>query len=501
MLHRSLARWPRLEGPLLGLAIALLLGCETGAAPSSLPGERPMPDGGHRDAHVVDSEAVPGLDAACGDSSSVGVDSAVSISNLAIEANPNNALSCYVSWTTDVPSSSIVDFGIDPTLSFRISDDALVTEHRVLVIGMRSETLYRLRASSAAADRPTGVADCLNHTTGELPGVIAAASVPVHDASSASPGWTLTNLHHEGASAAVAYDMEGEPVWYYVVPATDTPNLDVSLVDEGRRILIGLTDVSEAVEVDLAGDVVWTGPARDPSRRAHHHYQKLPTGDYLTLLKAVQGEVTGDIIEILAGDHTPVWRWDAFDHLPVGSGDWTHANHVVADLDAGWTYFNSRSLSALFKIDMSDGEVIWRFGQGGDFTADPTSPFPWVEYQHSPQIVGEGHVLFYDNGTLRGFTRLVEYALDSTAMTSTIVWEFPGDATDLAAYYTGGWHTGSRGDVQRLANGNTLVSSTADGFLFEVTRDRRVVWEMRLPADHQGAFRSRRVQAPLIITP
>ena len=47
-------------------------------------------------------------------------------------------ISCFVSWTTAAAASSEVDFG-ETTYQFRIRDAAMVTAHRVLVIGMHAQ--------------------------------------------------------------------------------------------------------------------------------------------------------------------------------------------------------------------------------------------------------------------------------------------------------------------------------------------------------------------------
>ncbi|MBN2718638.1 MAG: hypothetical protein JXX14_22525, partial [Deltaproteobacteria bacterium] len=73
---------------------------------------------------------------------------------LTITPNPNMTISCLVSWTTDIPATSEVRFGKDG-LEFRIVDDALLTTHRITVIGMQAETTYRIRAVSAANGQET----------------------------------------------------------------------------------------------------------------------------------------------------------------------------------------------------------------------------------------------------------------------------------------------------------------------------------------------------------
>src|SRR5581483_4435957 len=64
----------------------------------------------------------------------------------------------------------------------------------------------------------------------------------------------------------------------------------------------------------------------------------------------------------------------------------------------------------------------------------------------------------------------VEYALDTTSMTATLVWEYR---------HTPPLYTQFTGSVQRLGNGNTLVGWTwnTPAVATEVTGDGQVVWE------------------------
>ncbi len=76
-------------------------------------------------------------------------EAAITISSLTIEPNPDSTIACFVSWTSNVASTSEVQFGLGG-LQFRILDDAVTTQHRVLVIGMRAQSTYQIRAVSVS---------------------------------------------------------------------------------------------------------------------------------------------------------------------------------------------------------------------------------------------------------------------------------------------------------------------------------------------------------------
>jgi hypothetical protein len=88
-------------------------------------------------------------------------------------------------------------------------------------------------------------------------------------------------------------------------------------------------------------------------------------------------------------------------------------------------------------------------------------------------------VLIFDNGMLRGWSRVVEVDPE----TDRIVWEYPGEKG--APFYTRG-----RGGSQRLPNGNTLIAESNEGRAFEVTRSGEIVWEFRNPRIVDGHRRA-----------
>jgi hypothetical protein len=82
----------------------------------------------------------------------------------------------------------------------------------------------------------------------------------------------------------------------------------------------------------------------------------------------------------------------------------------------------------------------------------------------------------------------VEYALDQTAKTATMVWEYVPSAP-LFNQFTG--------SVQRLTNGNTVVGWTNYGWVDEVAPDGSLVNRMELDSSpgvrNMSAYRAIRI--------
>ncbi|NLH48102.1 MAG: hypothetical protein GX444_05795 [Myxococcales bacterium] len=417
-----------------------------------------------------------------------------------VTANPICGISCIVTWTTSEAASSWVEFGpADGDYALLIGTDDLTTDHRVVVVGMHASTDYKLLAVSETASKTRLESQELSFSAASLPYVWLAGDLDVYEEGRTNDGWTLTNLSvqtMEGQLAVAMYDMEGEPVWYYV-PANFGARIDLvaSWVDD-QYVLVGPSVQSgkRPFEIDLEGNKVWEGPVETGSGMTddgamHHVLHKLTNGDYITTYNDVRSNVAGDDIVEFDADLTTTWSWSFWDHLTpkaqaIGR-DWTHVNTVLVDFADDIVYVNSFALSQFFKIDRTSGEILWTFGEGGDFTADPDATYPWYGGGHGIDALGDNQFLFYDNGLVgRNFSRAIIYQLDENTMESSIIWEYKGAGSDA-------WYNMSLGDADRLDNGNILIvagngTQNQSGSRFiEVTPDGEKVWQMWLYSNNQ----------------
>ena len=449
------------------------------------------------------------------------------ISQLKLEPNPHNVLSCFVSWRTNRAATSRVDFwrsGATGGLARAVTSAGLHTTHRVLVIGMLAQTSYSLQAVSRSGGDPRRSA-VKKYQTGKLPLHVVTAELVTHDPRATHAGWTLMSISAGSRAGgkvtmdpqfvptAVIYDMQGRPVWYH---EHGLPRVGDTRYFDGRVLAQSMGSIHEpkpaAVELDLAGRLVWQGPwqPRDTvHRHFHHHFEKLASGNYLALRNVLVRRLLGDEIVELTPDHQVIWSWNSFDHLKPqmwrwdgkGNFDYTHGNSLQLDADRDVLYYNARHQDAVFKIDRKTGKVLWRLGDGGDFKQDPAAKDPWFLKAHAVEVQPNGNVLLYDNGmTKRPFSRALEYRLDEQQMTATIAWQYRGTPDH-------GWQTLYWGDADRLPNGNTLIcagtwAATARSRIFEVTAGGRRVWEIKLPHVKQsgltiGAYNAQRLRPPL----
>jgi hypothetical protein len=163
--------------------------------------------------------------------------------------------------------------------------------------------------------------------------------------------------------------------------------------------------------------------------------------------------------------------------------DWAHNNtcQVMPDnrcgakdprFRAGNILFSYRSLDIVGVIDRLSSQIVWAWGPGE------------LDGQHQPTMLDNGHILIYDNGTRRGWSRVVELDL----LARRIVWQYTG--TPRRSFYSP-FISGA----QRLSNGNTFICEGDPGRLygvmprlFEVTPDGETVWEYRSPYGEEGTY-------------
>lgn len=324
----------------------------------------------------------------------------------------------------------------------------------------------------------------------------------------APTGLTALSVETPKAGFALVLDSRGRIRWYlddsshFVLDFQPQPNHRYTMST------ISSLDAPRYTELDILGDPVrrWTVSAGQSTDLHDFTFTRPGTAlllglDSVTMdLTAYGGSstarVVGNVLQEIDSAGRVLFTWDAFHHfsitdidpsLPLTSPriDWTHDNATEIDFDGNYLV-SVRHFSEITKIDSRTGRVIWRWGglkNQFKFIGDTLK----FAFQHGITRLANGNYILFDNGNTHTprFSRAVEYRLDQSGKTSTLVWSYRPSPDIFSGYY---------GYAQRLPNGNTLVTFGPQGILHEVSPSSQLLWTLSLPPG-ATVYRAYRIQS------
>jgi hypothetical protein len=363
-----------------------------------------------------------------------------------------------------------------------------------LVAGMLPRTTYEMvNITSHGRSAP------LFFTTGALPAELTFPTFTAKQMPDLGSNLSQGMVFHMALGRAtpsvnvLATDLMGNVNWYYYPVASGLASTFATSVVPGGSILLFDDPLGGNVlrEVDLAGNPLretnldainaqLAARGQQPIADLHHDAQRLPDGKTVVLAQTertvdINGtlrQYDGDMVIVLDRDFQVTWTWDAFNYLDVHRGpigedtsadpvDWMHSNAVNWSPADGDLVVSVRHQDWVIKIDYAngagDGHVVWRLGQGGDFTIDSQDPYPWFTHQHDAHYIDNSNMILFDNGNTRCAdtsdcnSRGQVLRLDEQNLRATLVLN-----ADLGNY------SYAVGSAQALPNGNFIFTS---GFL------------------------------------
>ena len=236
-------------------------------------------------------------------------------------------------------------------------------------------------------------------------------------------------------------------------------------------------------EVDWDNNVIW----EYEDHFMHHDYFRLENGNTLVmrlveLPKNIADELVGgvpgtedngkiwcDCLQEVTPNNEIVWEWFSYEHLdPVNDplcalcprSEWTHGNSV-SELPDGNLLVSFRQINSIFIIHKETGYIKWKWGAGLAESA----------HAHDAHPLPNGNFLIFDNGFHRGGAEISSsMVIELNPKTKKVEWEYRSEP--LTDFYSA-----ACGSAQRLPNGNTLICSSLEARIFEVTEKGEIVWE------------------------
>lgn len=305
-----------------------------------------------------------------------------------------------------------------------------------------------------------------------------------HDSTAYTDNLLLLDYAH------AAFTRKGEVQWFLPGITPNTSIRDLRLTEEGT--VTAIID-SNALEMDLRGRVLWKAPLRGPKPDYHHSFTKLPSGNYLVVgcdfrRYPVPGRAdsawvdVGTVIEF-SPEGQVHWQWNGRDFfkpewITFKQGDkgvYTGSVHLNAvSADAGFVYAGYRDAGWVLKIRRATKKVEYVYG-GRNSQLPGHYGQGLFRQQHDAHILADGSLAVVNNDSVEvpavvsSVLVLSQGKSDPGAKLFEFPFNFDGKTNGKSL---------KLGSVCELPNGNLLINMGAINRILEVTRDKKVVWDV-----------------------
>ncbi len=328
-------------------------------------------------------------------------------------------------------------------------------------------------------------------------------------------------------------DWDGDLVWEFEYNTNSVmTHHDFAPMPNGNVLAIAWESISSA-EANQAGK------SRASSLLADHIIEVEPDGN---------------------GGGNIVWEWHVWDHLiqdynanmdsygdisdhpelldvnmieamgGPGGGDWLHINGINYNPVLDQIIISSHFSDEFYVMDHSTttaeaasheggnsghgGDFLYRWGNPSNYDTNGNHVFDVVHcVTWIPEgLPGAGHILAFNNGEGNRASEVIELVppLDDEGHYILEDGEAYGPDAPVWTYSNGRtFYSNHLGGCQRLPNGNTLISESTEGHLFEIDEEGNILWEfddrneiarsLRYGLDFPGVFNLRDLDAGDIV--
>jgi hypothetical protein len=403
-----------------------------------------------------------------------------------------------VEWSTAVQptSSPTIEFGLDTNYEYEAPADLDAKNFRTLLLGMKPSSTYHYRINMGG--------DCVSSDytieTGPVPTGLPNKTVAVQDAESSALGFIVTSSGMKGNTAFIL-DKDSDYVWWYSFSedgiCSDGGGISrAKMSGDGHSMWAANLNVGGGAGCLYRIGMDGLGTEETLVVDRHHDFTVLPDNS----IAYIEFTNDGDIIVERSPSGATRAIYSLNSDFAGENGDWSHCNAIHYYPSDDTYTVSCLNLNNIIKISRASGNLLWNFA--GDGSGD----FEGVSWhrQHGHQLLDNGNMLLFNNssdfgggtnpadGAAGGIfvatpSMALEFSLDESAGQAALVWSYDGRQSSNVL-----------GDVERLPNGNTLVTYSTPGVIHEVTSSQTLVRSITLERTGYADWRPTLYGAPAL---
>jgi hypothetical protein len=314
----------------------------------------------------------------------------------------------------------------------------------------------------------------------------------------------------------VAINRSGRPVWY--MPRDSSQYFAAPVYRNMQQTSTGTYTFlkgDKCYEKDRQGNILWVAPEEgslqgNATAQYHHDFGKLADGSYMACSylyadepclydSTVNCRIRYNTVMQYSNTGKLLWYWNEKDYMQTkdlfaltepGVTDiaGTHMNGFSFNKKNNMAVFSFRNNSTLLWVNTKTGKIVHRLR--GDDGSHKSIQFVG---QHSPELLANGDLLVYNNNSMAGakaagdiiYPRILVLSAPVAGKPVQKKWEYECRMNE----YPQGWQ-GKEGYAGMLPNGNVLVCVGGANKMLEITKDKKVVWEMNcsMYSDEKGSW-------------
>ena len=356
-----------------------------------------------------------------------------------------------VTWSLSVAgiTEANIEFGLDTQYGMVAPVDLSEADFRTLLLGMKPAQPYHFRVV-AKVGATTYLSNDYVIQTGPATTLVKLSSFRVVNEAARQRGFIIMSYWSgsagSGTNTAFILDADGEIVWWY--PSSVTGGIARARMSEtGKNLWMTISGLTGGPLSRVTMDTL-SGQVYDATVGSHD-------------LTPVSGETMAyldysetDCDSIFEIDPSGTTR-EVFESSSVLTTGNCHGNAVRYSKKENVYTFSDLNQDVL--VVNRSGGVDWRLSQrvsGGNKA--------WGGAQHGHQLLDNSFIIFANSGGASGSAALIEYSLEGVEIFR----------------YESGRSTSNLGDVQRLPNGNTLVTYSTESAIQEIDAQGQLVLEI-----------------------